>query len=102
MPQPDDVARLRSRRDTALMDALKADARVRALDAAIARAERSAAPQEAAQLRTDRAVADQAAQAAHRTHAQLSQDAIAGLAAWLGQTPEQIVGALSEDRKSVV
>jgi hypothetical protein len=64
MAQPETITELRSRRDAALTSAIAADEHVRALDAAIARAERAGQGDEARRLVQQRAAAERAQQAA--------------------------------------
>jgi hypothetical protein len=97
MPQPQDISRLRARRDAAQAAAMAADEHLRRLDAAVSRAERAGQAQEAARLRAERAASALAGQAELATYARVRDEAFGQLVDWLAQTPEQIVEACSDD-----
>jgi hypothetical protein len=96
MPSPDDIARLRARRDAALASAIAGEARSRALDSAIGQAERTGDHNLLISLRAQRAGAERAAAAARVEHATLGGEAFEQLVDWAQQTPEQTVSTLSD------
>src|SRR5215207_5813074 len=96
MTRPDDIVRLRTRRDAALAAAIAGEARVRALDTAMLQAERGADRELLARLRGQRAAAEREAAASRAEHATLRGDALGQLVDWARQTPEQIVGTLAD------
>jgi hypothetical protein len=94
MTTPADIARQRAQRDQALASATAAQDRVASLDAAITRARR--AGHDVASLQALRDGADRDLQAARADGTRLGAAALADLVAWLGQTPEQIVGTCND------
>jgi hypothetical protein len=94
MTTPADIARQRAQRDQALATASAAQDRVTNLDAAIVRARR--AGQDVASLQAQRDAANRDLQSARANGAQLGTAALNDLVAWLGQTPEQIVGTCDD------
>lgn len=97
MTTPQALSQVRTQRDAALSRALAAEAQVRALDAAIASAQRAGNVRQLAELQKTRANAAQAATAARAEASRFRQAALTGLGDWLTQTPEQIVAACSAD-----
>ena len=95
MPTPPTISQFRSQRDTALAAALASEARIRSIDTAIAGAQRAGKLELVAQLQAERASTVQSAAASRLASTRYRQDALGGLAQWLQQTPEQIVGACS-------
>jgi hypothetical protein len=94
MTTPAEIAGKRAQRDQALAAATAAEDRVRKLDAAIARARR--AGQDVASLQAQRDAASRDLQNARASGARLGADALDGLAAWLGQTPDQVIGTCDD------
>jgi hypothetical protein len=94
MTTPADIAQQRAQRDQALGAAAAAENRLAALDAAIVRARR--ANQDVAALQAQRDAANRDLETARANGARLGADALNALVAWLGQTPEQIVGACDD------
>ena len=97
MPLPNHIARLRTQRDAALTAAIAAADRVRILDGEIERAQRAGRERDLGRLREERAAADSAGQRARAEHGRFADGALVGLGEWLGQTPEQIVEACSDE-----
>ena len=96
MPSPQDISRLRTQRDAALAAAVAAEERIRALDLAIARAQRSERVAELTRLQAERAAQGRAGERARADYSRLHDAALGELVAMLDQTPEQIVGACSD------
>ena len=96
MPQPPDIADLRARRDAALAAAQRAAAQMRTIDSAIARAARSGDAAELARLHSERDATQAEADRTRAEGTRLADDALAALVSRLQQTPEQVVGALSD------
>src|SRR4051794_3978905 len=96
MPQDPLVSRLRDERDALLARAIAAEERLRALDQAIAQAERAGQGEEIAHLRGQRADAVGDARGARDEHATLKERAFAGLVGLLAQSPEEIVGSFTD------
>ena len=88
MANPLDIQQLRAERDASLSRALEAESQVRALDAAIATAQRGGYVREATRLQALRASTSDAAQAARVATSRARAAAWAGLGAWLDQSPE--------------
>ncbi|MEP6689804.1 MAG: hypothetical protein ABJD07_01540 [Gemmatimonadaceae bacterium] len=101
MPDEPLVARLRDERDASLARAIAAEQRLRALDDAIAQAERAGQERELVRLRGQRADAAGEAHGAREEHASLRDRAFAGLVDLQALSPEAIVGAFS-DRHPIV
>src|SRR4051794_5886029 len=94
MTTPTEIARQRAERDQALAAASAAEDRVANLDASIARARR--AGQDVAALQAQRDAASRDVQNARANGARLGAAALDDLVAWLGQTPEQVVGTCDD------
>src|SRR5688572_9767173 len=97
MANSKDISRLRAQRDNALTTALAAAGQVRALDAAIIRAQRAGQKEKVVQLQELRAAADRTAKNAQAEHSRFGAGAFGSLVQWLEQTPEQVVGALNDE-----
>ena len=96
MPSPDDIARLRARRDTALATAIAGESRIREFDTAIGKAERTGDRELLTRLRAQRAGVERDVAAARAEHATLRGEAFEQLVNWVEQTPEQIVNTLND------
>ena len=96
MTQPETITDLRTRRDAALTSAIAANERLRALDAAIARAQRAGESDAVTKLEGERADATRAGQTASAEHARLAGEARSSLVEWVRQSPEDTVAACSD------
>src|SRR4029077_7479695 len=96
MTQPETITDLRTRRDAALTSAIAANERLRALDAAIARAQRAGESDAVTKLEGERADATRAGQTASAKHARLAGEARSSLVEWGRQSPEDTVAACSD------
>jgi hypothetical protein len=96
MSQPETITELRSRRDAALTTAIASQARGRALDGAIARAQRAGRREAVRLLQEQRAAAERAQQAANAEHTRLAGDALSELVDWVRQSPEESVAGCSD------
>jgi hypothetical protein len=96
MTQPETITDLRTRRDAALTSALAANAQVRALDAAIVRAQRAGESDAVTKLEGERADAARAGLTASAEHARLTGEALSSLVEWVRQSPEDTVAACSD------
>ena len=77
MTQPETITDLRTRRDAALTSAIAANEQVRALDAAIARAQRAGESDVVQKLERERVDATRAEQTASAEHARFAGEVIA-------------------------
>jgi hypothetical protein len=96
MSQPETITELRSRRDAALTAVIASEARGRALDVAIGRAQRAGQSEEVRLLQVQRAAAERARQTANAEHARLAGDALSELVDWVRQSPEEMVAGCSD------
>jgi hypothetical protein len=102
MPLDPSITPLRDARDAALARAVAAEERLRVLDQAIAQAERAGRREELARLHGQRADAVGDARGARDEHTTLRDRAFAGLVDLLAQSPEEIIGAFSDQRPIVL
>src|SRR6478735_7556017 len=96
MTQPETITDLRTRRDAALTSAIAANEQVRALDAAIAQAQRAGESDVAQKLERERVDATRAGQTASGEHARFAGEALSSLVEWVRQSPEDTVAACSD------
>ncbi len=96
MPEPSAISALRASRDAALADAMAAEERVRALDAAIAQAEREGRRDDVTRLRGERVATNRRAIATRADYSRLRDQAFAALASSLNRSPESVVNKLTD------